>query len=427
MDITQAAREAHQASRKLIALQAQVRTRALAAIRQALHNRADEIFRSNIIDLQRSEAEHLAVPLLKRLKFDQEKLERVLEGISALEEMDDPVAVVLEKRELDTGLILSRVSCPIGLVGMIFESRPDALIQMASLCMRSANAVILKGGSEARETNKTLAAIINDTSTDAGLPKGWIQLAESRDDVQRMLKQDEWIDLLIPRGSNEFIRRIMRDSTIPVLGHADGICHIYIDEDADILKTIPIVLDSRMQYVAVCNALETLLVHRGSAQRILPPLKEALEATGCEIRGCAETRKIILVKEATEKDWASEYLDAILAIRIVESMDEAIHHIHSYGSGHTDAIITENTETAEIFLSRVDSADVFHNCSTRFCDGFVYGLGAEVGISTAKIHARGPVGVQGLLSYRWQLRGSGQIIADYSEGRKVFTHKNLKP
>jgi len=430
MNITDRARKAREASRRILSGSPESRSSALKAVRLALLNRSEEIFHANKIDMNRSEAEGLSAPMLKRLKFDSAKLSRVCEGIKALEQAADPMGRVLEKRELDKGLILSRVAGPIGVIGMIFESRPDALVQIATLCLRSGNAVILKGGSEALETNRTLTRIIAESSSGedlpgGGQPEGWIQLAETRGEVREMLVLDDLIDLLIPRGSNEFVAGIMRDSSIPVLGHADGICHVFLDSDADPDKAVPIVLDSKMQYVAVCNAMETLLVHTDSAEALLPLVKDSLTAAGCELRGCERTQKIIDVKAAVPEDWDTEYLDAILSIRVVNSLEEAIDHIHRHGSGHTEAIVTENTESAEAFMAGVDAADVFHNCSTRFADGFVFGLGAEVGISTSKIHARGPVGVEGLLSYRWQLRGSGQIISDYNEGRRTFTHIEL--
>ena len=430
MNVEERARLARNAGRRILSQSAAVRTAALERVRTALDEHAQDIFAANASDLRRSEAEGLAAPLLKRLKFDRAKLERVSEGIAALAAAEDPMGRILEKRELDAGLILSRVAGPIGVIGMIFESRPDALVQIATLCLRSGNAVLLKGGSEALETNRILTRIIAEASVAAegsedGLPEGWIQLVETRDDVAAMLSLDHLIDLLIPRGSNEFVARIMRESSIPVLGHADGICHVYLDAAADPQKAVPIVVDSKLQYVAVCNAVETLLVHARAAEALLPKLKTALEKGGCELRGCPRTRSIIDVAAADEADWATEYLDAILSIKVVDDLDEAVEHIHRYGSGHTESIVTEDAAAAEAFLNRVDAADVFHNCSTRFADGFVFGLGAEVGISTSKIHARGPVGVDGLLSSRWQLRGSGQIIADYNEGRKTFTHRDL--
>lgn len=424
--IADSARIARQAGQQILSQSPIIRNKALNAVRLALKDNARAIFHANMNDLNRSQEEGLAAPLMKRLKLDTSKLDRVLDGIEALEHSADPLNSILEKRELDTNLILTRIAGPIGVIGLIFESRPDALIQMASLCIRSGNAVILKGGSEARETNRKLASIISESSVQAGLPEGWLQLAETRDDVSAMLSLNQYIDLLIPRGSNEFVAHIMKNSSIPVLGHADGICHIYLDSQAHIDKAVSIVLDAKMQYCAVCNAVETLLVHSYAAAKLLPPIKNALEAAGCRLRGCEKTQSIIEIPAAADEDWSTEYLDAILSIRIVDSLDQAVDHIHQYGSGHTESIITEDTEAAEAFLARVDAGNVFHNCSTRFSDGFVYGLGAEVGISTGKIHARGPVGVSGLLSYRWQIRGTGQIIADYNENRAHFSHKDLE-
>ncbi len=439
MPLRQSAAKAKEAGRTILSRSGESRTAALRAVRKALCEQSAAIFAANQADLERSAAEGLPKPLLKRLKFDTEKLNRVCEGIEALEKMPDPLGTVLEKRELDKGLILSRVAGPIGVIGMIFESRPDALVQMASLCMRSGNAVILKGGSEARESNRVLKRIFAEASSspslpEGGMPEGWIQLAETRQDVQEMLSLNSLIDLLIPRGSNSFVSRIMKESSIPVLGHADGICHIYLDKKASLEKAIPIIVDSKMQYTAVCNAVETLLVHSDAAASMLPAITQALHKAGCAIRGDQNVRALLAaspqssslpVQPAGEEDWSAEYLDAVISIKTVSSIDQAISHIHRYGSGHTESIITEDASAAEEFLLRVDAADVFHNCSTRFADGFVFGLGAEVGIATGKIHARGPVGVKGLLSYRWLLRGSGHIIADYSEGCRSFTHKEL--
>ncbi|OQX29497.1 MAG: glutamate-5-semialdehyde dehydrogenase [Spirochaeta sp. LUC14_002_19_P3] len=425
MSIQSAAQRAKEASRVLLSEPAELRNRALQAVRRALENNAEAVFAANTEDLKRSEGEGLALPLLKRLKFDAPKLRRTLEGIQALEAMPDPLGRVLEKRELDENLVLSRRACPIGVIGMIFESRPDALVQMASLCIKSGNAVLLKGGREAAESNRLLGRIIGEASVQAGLPAGWMHLAETREDVAQMLSLSSYIDLLIPRGSNGFVAHIMKNSSIPVLGHADGVCHLYIDTAADRDKALRIAVDAKMQYPAVCNAIETLLIHKEAAPKLLAPLQKALEAAGCRLRGCERTQSYISIEAAAEEDWGAEYLDAILALKVVDSLDEAIAHIHRYGSGHTEAIVTEDEAVAESFLNRVDAADVFHNCSTRFADGFVFGLGAEVGISTSKIHARGPVGVDGLLSFRWLLRGTGHVIADYSEGKKSFTHRNL--
>ena len=293
-----------------------------------------------------------------------------------------------------------RVTSPIGVIGVIFESRPDAFVQIATLCLKSGNAILLKGGREALETNRILYEVISEASEKAGVPHGWIQNMESRDEVTEMLALSDCIDLIIPRGSNEFVKYIMDHSNIPVMGHSDGICHLYIDGDADLEKALAIAVDSKTQYIAACNTMETLLVHRDVASRLLPEVFSALQNKGVEVRGDEAVRNIVPTETATEEDFKTEYLDLILSIKVVDHLQDAIDHINTYGSGHTDAIVTENTEAQKTFLALVDSACVFVNCSTRFSDGFRFGFGAEVGISTSKIHARGPVGLDGLISYK---------------------------
>ncbi|MGI6085425.1 MAG: glutamate-5-semialdehyde dehydrogenase [Acetivibrionales bacterium] len=423
MNIKLLARNAKKASIELAGISIQQKNDALKLITDALYSNKDRIFKANSEDLDRSRSENLPMPLIKRLNFDEDKLIGAINGIKSLINLEDPVGKILLSTELDEGLELFRVSCPIGLIGIIFESRPDALVQISTLCLKSGNSVLLKGGREALLTNRCLYEIIASAAEKAGLPKNWINLLENRDEVSEMLKLDEYVDLIIPRGSNEFVRYIMENSRIPVLGHADGICHCYIDQGADINKAINIIVDSKTQYVAVCNALETLLIHKDIAEDIIPELKKALEKRNVEIRGCEKTRKIINCSPATEEDWKTEYLDYILSIKVVDRIDEAIAHINTYGSGHTDAIISENEDSINRFLVYVDSGNVFANCSTRFSDGFRYGFGAEVGISTNKIHARGPVGLEGLVTYKYKLFGNGHIVADYAENRKKFTHK----
>jgi len=382
---------------------------------------------ANKEDLSTAEKNNLTAPLLKRLKFDEDKIADVCAGIDSLIKLDDPVGKTITATELDKGLELYKVSCPIGVIGVVFESRPDALVQISTLCLKSGNAVLLKGGSEAAKTNRILAETISEASEKAGLPNGWIRLLETRQDVAQMLALDEYIDLVIPRGSNDFVRYIMNNTNIPVLGHADGICHVYIDSDADLDMAVNITVDSKCQYVAVCNAAETLLVDNKIAEKFLPKVKTALEEKDVQLRGCQKTTSIIDVQPAVEEDWSIEYLDYILSIKIVDGLDQAIEHINRYGSGHTDSIVTADKEKAEKFMDLVDSANVFWNCSTRFSDGFRYGLGAEVGISTNKIHARGPVGLEGLVIYKWKLLGIGQVVADYSGSEaKKFTHKSLE-
>jgi len=425
MDIAQSAAQVKAASRKLAALGADAKNDILRAIARALDARRDEILRANNDDYARSETEKLAAPLLKRLKFDDAKIRDVIDGIESLVKLPDPNGKTLLSTELDTGLELYRVSCPIGVIGIIFESRPDALVQISTLCLKSGNGVLLKGGAEARETNRTLARIIAEASIAAGAPEGWIALLETRDDVNAILSLDKSIDLIIPRGSNEFVRYIMDHTRIPVMGHADGICHLYIDEHADIDMAVRIAVDSKTQYVAVCNAMETLLVHREIARDFLPKLKAAYDEKHVTIVGCERTRAVIDAEVATEDDWRTEYLDYKVSILVVDSPDAAIDHINAYGSGHTDSIVTSDSAVASQFLDRVDSGNVFWNCSTRFSDGFKYGFGAEVGISTSKLHARGPVGLEGLVSYKYILLGHGQIADDYATRKSSFTHRPL--
>jgi len=427
MDMVQAASIARKASITLACEKQDKKNLALRLIAEKLLENKEEIIRRNRLDLERSQNENLPAPLLKRLKFDEKKLAGVVAGIHSLISLPEPVGKKLLATELDDGLKLYKVSCPIGVIGIIFESRPDALVQISTLCLKSGNAVLLKGGSEARETNRILADVIQAATTEAGIHPGWIHLLETREDVNEMLKMDEYIDLIIPRGSNEFVRYIMNNSRIPVLGHADGICHCYVDGDADIAMAVDVVNDSKVQYVAVCNATETLLVHKDIAEAFLPALKKKTDESNVQLRGCDRTRAIIPAEAATEKDWKTEYLDYILSIKIVDSPDEAIEHINKYGSGHTDSIITNNRANAEKFMDMVDSANVFWNCSTRFSDGYRYGFGAEVGVSTSKIHARGPMGLEGLLIYKFKLVGGGHIVSDYEERRRTFKHRPLLP
>jgi glutamate-5-semialdehyde dehydrogenase len=420
------AAQAKKASITTATLSAEMKNRALGEIAQALKLRMADVLRANQADLARAEQENLSKPLLKRLKFDEAKLATAMAGIESLTELPDPVGSTLKCTELDQGLELYQVSCPIGVLGIVFESRPDALVQISTLALKSGNAVLLKGGAEAAQTNRVLAEIIYDVSLQAGLPGGWLALLETRQDVKAMLALDEYIDLIVPRGSNAFVRFIMDNTRIPVLGHADGICHVYIDRDADLDKAVRIAYDSKCQYAAVCNAMETLLVDRSVAQEFLPQIKSEYDQSGVELRGDEETRGIIDCAAAGEEDWRTEYNDMVLSVRIVDGLEPAIEHINTYGSHHTDAIVTENAERARRFLAMVDSANVFWNCSTRFSDGFRYGLGAEVGISTNKIHARGPVGLEGLVTYKWKLIGRDHIVAEYSGPQaKTFTHRTL--
>jgi glutamate-5-semialdehyde dehydrogenase len=411
---------------RMASLSESERNGALDAIAKALVLLRAAIFAANEADLAAGTRDGLPDPIMKRLRFDEGKLRNAAAGIADIISLPDPLFRTLLHRELDEGLTLRQVSCPIGVIGVIFESRPDALVQIAALCLKSGNCAILKGGSEAARTNKVLFDIIFEAGVSAGLPKGFLTLLETRADTDELLACHESVDLLIPRGSNAFVRYIMDNSGIPVMGHAEGLCHIYADKAVDAGKAVPVIRDAKTQYVAVCNAVETLLVHRGAAAELLPRVYADLSAHGVSVRGCPETRKIIPeAEEASEADFATEYLDYILSVKIVESLDEAVAHINKYGSHHTDAILTEDDAAAERFMLLVDSAGVYRNCSTRFADGFRYGFGAEVGVSTGKLHARGPVGLSGLVTYKYRLCGDGQIVGDYAEGRRSFHFKDI--
>ncbi len=424
MEMIHLAQQVKDSSFPLAATSAQLRNQALDKMVQYLSQEQETIFQANERDLAWGRENQLPSPLLNRLKFDSHKLREVTEGIQGLIQMEDPLHKILLKRQVDQGLLLEKVTCPIGVIGVIFESRPDALVQIAALCIKSGNGVLLKGGSEAAHTNRALFEIIERAGIDAGLPDHFALLVETREDTRKMLKWEHCIDLIIPRGSNEFVRFIQDHSRIPVMGHADGVCHIYVDETADLQKALPIIWDSKTQYVAACNTVETLLVHQKLAPILLPLLKEKMKGV-VQLRGCPQTREIISVMESTPEDHATEYLDYILSIKVVGSLEEAIHHINQFGSHHTDCIITEDSHRKDQFFSLVDSAGVYQNCSTRFADGFRYGFGAEVGISTGKLHARGPVGLDGLVTYKYQLTGQGHVVADYAEGKKAFHFKDF--
>ncbi len=403
----------------------EVRNAALAGIREALLAHADEVFTANALDLAAAEESGVPAPVAKRLRFDEHKLADVCAGIEELIGLPDPVGRTLLARELDEGLTLYRESCPIGVIGVIFEARPDALVQISTLCLKSGNCAILKGGSETLHTNKALFEVIHQAAVAAGLPEGCLFQVEAREDIAALLACDRSVDLLIPRGSNAFVRYIMDNTRIPVMGHADGICHVYVDRDADPKKAVDIVVDAKTQYVAVCNAVETLLVDRAAAQELVPAIVGALREKGVEVRGDQDVCALVNCVPATDEDWDTEYLALTISVRLVDGVDEAIDHINAHGSHHTDAIVTENAQTAARFMQLVDSAGVYQNCSTRFADGFRYGFGAEVGISTSKLHARGPVGLDGLVTYKYKLFGSGHVVADYASGTKSFHFRDL--
>lgn len=413
------------------ALSNEARCAALAKIAEKLVERQDEIFAENKKDLAAAAENGVADAIVKRLKFDEGKLRDVVAGINQLITLEDPIGKVTLDREMDEGLRLTRITCPIGVIGVIFEARPDALVQISSLCIRSGNCPVLKGGKETTFSNRILFGIIYDAVLEAGFPEGCMLQVEQHNEIDELLKCDGLVDLLIPRGSNAFVRYIMDNTHIPVMGHADGICHIYVDEYADFDKAIKIIIDAKTQYTAACNAVETLLLHRDDKikNEFVPKLVAALAESGIKLRGTKEVTDLVtdtnLEYESVDESEFKEYLALIVSAKFVDNVDEAIDHINLYGSHHTDAIITEDAETAEKFMQLVDSAGVYQNCSTRFADGFRYGFGAEVGISTSKIHARGPVGLEGLVTYKYKIVGHGQIVGDYATGKSQFHFKDL--
>ena len=412
MEIAKIAKEA---SLKISDLSTEIKNQALLKIAEEIENSAQEIFDANKQDLKDAEklveAGKLSKSTFNRLKLDENKMRDMIQGIRDIAKLDDPVNKKLLVRELDSDLTLYKVSCPIGVLGIIFEARPDVIAQISSLAIKSANAVILKGGKESINTNKKIMAVINSALEKVeGFPKNVIQQVFTRDDVAEMLKCDKYINLIIPRGGNKLVKFIKENTKIPVLGHADGICHIFVDETAEIDMAIKVVTDAKTQYPSACNAVETLLIHENF------PYKN-------DLLGALQQSEIQLIAEP--ENWAHEYGDKILSFKTVKNVDEAIEHVNTYGSGHTDSIITKNIENAEKFMNKVDSAGVYFNASTRFADGFRYGFGAEVGISTNKTHARGPVGLEGLTIYKYKLVGNGNIVSDYVSGEKQFHHKDL--
>jgi glutamate-5-semialdehyde dehydrogenase len=416
---------AEDAALRIASASTEEKNNALTRVARNLDENRDEIKRANALDVEVAEKADLAPALIKRLKLDSQKIDEMIEGVRSVIGLVDPVGKILSETELDESLTLYKVSTPIGLIGVIFESRPDALVQIGTLCIKSGNAVVLKGGTEAKGSNRILFNLIKDAIEEDAIFKDSIQLVETREDVRELLKLDSHIDLMIPRGGNALVRYIQENTKIPVLGHSDGVCHVYVDKDADLDMAADIALDSKCQYAAVCNAMETLLVHTDVADEFLSMVGARYDAEGVELRGDERARAVIKCDPASEDDWGCEYNDLILSIRIVDSAGDAIDHINRYGSHHTDAIVTSNELTAERFMEGVDSSSVMWNCSTRFADGFRYGLGSEVGISTGKIHSRGPVGLEGLVIYKYKLIGAGQVVADYADGTKQFTHRQV--
>ncbi|WP_017303807.1 glutamate-5-semialdehyde dehydrogenase [Spirulina subsalsa] len=420
------ARKTRQAAQNLAVLSSEEKNQALESIAQALDGATPEIVAANEEDCRVAEAEGISSALFARLKLGESKLQSAIAGVRDVIKLPDPVGTVQIHRELDDGLILRRVTCPLGVLGIIFEARPEALIQITSLAIKSGNGVILKGGKEAIRSCQILVEVIHRALAGTAVSPDAVQLLTTREEIRTLLGWDDYVDLIIPRGSNAFVRYVQDNTRIPVLGHADGICHLYVDEAVDFAQGVSLAVDGKTQYPAACNAIETLLVHQGVAAQFLPLVAQALQEKGVKLLGDGKTQAIIPVEAATEEDWRTEYSDLILSVKVVESVEEAIGHINTYGSKHTDAIATTNPETAQLFLNLVDAAGVYHNCSTRFADGFRYGFGAEVGISTQQMPPRGPVGLEGLVTYKYKLIGQGHIAATYSgKEAKPFTHRDI--
>ncbi|RJX44263.1 glutamate-5-semialdehyde dehydrogenase [Halonotius aquaticus] len=407
------------------------RQAALHAIADAIDDNREAIQSANAEDVEAAEelleAGEYTQALVDRLKLSDAKLDSIVEMVRSVAGQDDPLGETLVARELDEDLELYKLAVPIGVVGTVFESRPDALVQIAALALKSGNSVMLKGGSEASESNRVLFELIREATADHdAIPDGWAQLVEARADVTAMLDMDESIDLLMPRGSSSFVEYVQDNTSIPVLGHTEGICHIFVDREADLDMATEVAFDAKVQYPAVCNAVETLLVHESVAEAFLPQITKRYAAADVEIRGDERTREIVDVAAASEADWETEYGDLIVSVKVVDSLDDALDHITEYGSKHTESIITADADRAGRFMRSLDSASVFHNASTRFSDGYRFGLGAEVGISTGKIHARGPVGLEGLTTYKYHLEGDGHLVATYAgDDPRPFTHEEF--
>lgn len=449
------AQQAREAAGYLAGLDGTGRRRALEEVARALEAAAPDIVAANRADLAAAQGEGISKALYARLKLDEAKLQAEIAGVRSVGRLPDPVGRVEIRRELDTDLVLRKVTCPVGVLGIIFESRPDAAIQISALAIMSGNGAILKGGRESEQSCRAIIQAVQMGLVAAGVSPAAVQLLTTREEIAELLGLDAYVDLIIPRGSNSFVRYVRENTRIPVLGHADGLCHLYVDRAADVERAVRLAVDSKVQYPAACNAIETLLVHGEIAAGFLPAATAALRAAGVTLRVDEVSRQILEqatgeaggedanavdaaraagagahavqgVEDATDADWSAEYLDLTLAVKVVDSLEEAIAHINRYGSRHTDAIATEDPAAAAEFLSRVDSAGVYHNASTRFADGFRYGFGAEVGISTQKMPPRGPVGLDGLVTYKYLISGSGQVVADYSgPNARPFTHKDL--
>ncbi|MEI0594679.1 glutamate-5-semialdehyde dehydrogenase [Brachyspira pilosicoli] len=432
MQLIDLVKNAKDSTYKLQSLSTDIKNKALLEIADKLEQNKNIIFEANKKDLEYAkkllDENKISLSMFNRLKLDENKMIDIISGIKDVVKLEDPINKVLLETELDDNLLLKKISCPIGLIAVIFEARPDVISQISSLCIKSSNAVILKGGAEGENTNKAIFNIINETlESIEDFPKNSVNLVFTRDDIKELLSMDKYVDLIIPRGGNSLVQYIKSNTNIPVLGHADGICHLYIDESANQEKALKICLDSKSQYPSACNAVETILINKNIANEYLPKLYNLFKENNIKMNGCEEVRKILNQSDIGEvKEWHLEYGDKEVSLKIVENIEEAYNHINKYGSHHTDSIVSENKDNIEKFMTYVDSANVYANTSTRFSDGFRYGFGAEVGISTNKTHARGPVGLEGLTIYKYKLFGSYQIVNDYVTHKASFKHKRIK-
>jgi len=427
------ARSARAAARRLAQLSADTRNKVLLAAAAAIEENSREILAANNRDCQSAKeavaSGQMSPAMFARLQISERGIAQMAKQVREVAALPDPLGRLLEATELDEGLILHKETCPLGVIGIIFEARPEVVPQVASLALKSGNAVVLKGGSEAANSNEALVSVWRDCLRRyPDVPEDSLSLLQTRADVLELLSLDRDVDLIIPRGSRALVEFVAKNSRIPVLGHGEGICHVYVDLAADIQKAVAVVYDAKVQGPAICNAAETLLVHEDIAAHFLPLVAAKLKQAGVEIRGCPTTVSLLSKEEivpATEEDWATEYSDLILSVKVVPSIEKAIGHINQYGSRHTESIVTEDASAAAQFMNEVDAAGVYQNASTRFADGYRYGFGAELGVSNSKLHARGPMGIEGLTTYKFKLYGNGHIVADYVTGAKHFKHRKL--
>jgi len=433
ISVREQARAARAAARKLALLSNDERNSVLLAVARKTEESSQRILYANAEDCHLAEESvrngALSSATFARLRVTEKTITEMIQRLEEVARLEDPIGKRLATTELDESLILYKESCPLGVVAVVFESRPDAVPQVSALAFKSGNAILLKGGAEAAKTNEVLVGLWHEALHEfARVPEAAVTLLQSRADVMELLTLKREVDLIVPRGGKEFVEYISENSKVAVLGHGEGICHVYVDRAADLAKAEAIALDAKMQYPAACNSMETLLVHTNVAPEFLPRVVKRLKDASVELRGCERTRAILqdsAVKPATEKDWTTEYSDLILSIRVVDSLDAALEHIAEYGSLHTESIVTEDAAAAQRFLNEVDAAGVYHNVSTRFADGYRYGLGSEVGISNSKLHARGPMGMEDLTTYKYKLIGDGHIVATYSRGERTLRPRRI--